>query len=97
MIAFKVVIIANAPYSQSCFLSAAHVSIAAIVKKMIATLRYHSGDELVRCGSCSCCSTKISKTFLTTKDTKDHEGRILPGVFIYPITKLPNHSLTNFI
>src|SRR5712692_6666212 len=56
IIAFKVVIIANAPYSQSCRVMAAQVSTAAIMKKINATFRYHRGDELARCCCCSCCS-----------------------------------------
>jgi len=44
MIAFKNVIPANAQYTQSCRRMPAHASTAAIAKKMIAVLRYHSGD-----------------------------------------------------
>ncbi len=67
MIAFKVVMPAKAQYTQSCRMMAAQTRIAAMKKKMIAVLRYHSGDELVRF-----CSSAIKTS--TTKDTKDHEG-----------------------
>src|SRR5713226_8977264 len=59
IIAFKVVIIANAPYSQSCRVMAAQVSTAAIMKKINATFRYHRGDELARCCCCSCISPLV--------------------------------------
>ncbi len=45
MIAFNAVMMANAPYSQSCFMIAAQVNIAAIIKNVSAILRYHCGDE----------------------------------------------------
>lgn len=44
MIAFKNVMPANAQYTQSCLVSPAQTSTAAITKNRIAVLRYQFGD-----------------------------------------------------
>ena len=72
IIAFNAVMMANAPYTQSRFMIAAQVNIAAIIKNVSAMLRYHWGDELVRC--CCCCSS--IQNFSTTEDTEKHGGEL---------------------
>jgi hypothetical protein len=98
IIAFNPVMMANAPYTQSCFVNAAQVNIAVIIKNVIAMLRYHWGDELMRC-CCSCSCILLHKTsWIKIFNHKGHEGSRSTSITQlpnYPITKslgLPNHS-----